>query len=67
MLELANDRDAHYGDFGYSGWTALPDGRIFCAYHHGGHREPDYVRGDSSHIRGTWFTPSDFTPNSEAP
>jgi len=36
VLELANDRQANPGDYGYSGWDALPDGRYFCAYHHGG-------------------------------
>ncbi|MBF0482434.1 MAG: exo-alpha-sialidase, partial [Desulfovibrionaceae bacterium] len=34
VLELKNARFCTSGDFGYSGWTQLPDGRFFCAYHH---------------------------------
>lgn len=61
VLELANDREANFGDFGYSGWTSLPDGRFLCAYHHGGSADPGYVPSRSSHIRTTWFTADDFT------
>ncbi len=60
VLELDNDRFAAFGDFGYSGWIELPDGRFFCAYHHGGGSEPDYAANVSSHIRGAWFEASDF-------
>lgn len=60
VLELDNDRHASLGDFGYSGWTELPDGRYYCAYHHGGGDEDDYAVGTSSHIRGVWFTDDDF-------
>jgi hypothetical protein len=60
VLELDNDRFAAFGDFGYSGWTELPDGRFFCAYHHGGGGEEGYERSFSSHIRGAWFTAADF-------
>lgn len=62
VLELDNDREANSGDYGYSGWDALPDGRYFCAYHHGGSREPGYRPSRSSHVRGAWFDDSDFTP-----
>ena len=62
VLELDSDRFAAYGDFGYSGWTELPDGRFFCVYHHGGGDEAGYEPGTSSHIRGVWFTAADFTP-----
>jgi hypothetical protein len=61
VLELDNDRQAAFGDFGYSGWTELPDGRFFCVYHHGGGGEEDYERNRSSHIRGVWFTENDFS------
>ena len=66
VLELSNDRLANSGDYGYSGWVALPDGRYFCAYHHGDATQPGYIPSRSSHIRGTWFTDSDFTATSEA-
>lgn len=62
VLELANDRRANSGDYGYSGWDALPDGRYFCAYHHGGSDRADYQPSRSSCVRGTWFSDSDFTP-----
>lgn len=68
VLELANDRSANSGDYGYSGWDALPDGSYFCAYHHGGGDQPDYEPSRSSHVRGTWFSDSDFEPlTREAP
>jgi hypothetical protein len=60
VLELDNDRQAAFGDFGYSGWTELPDSRFFCVYHHGGGSESGYERGRSSHIKGVWFTEHDF-------
>jgi hypothetical protein len=63
VLELANDRQANPGDYGYSGWDALPDGRYFCAYHHGGGDRPGYQPSRSSHVRGSWFQDSDFTSN----
>ena len=62
VLELDNDRFASFGDFGYSGWVELPDGRFFCAYHHGGGDEDGYERNKSSHVRGAWFTAEDFHP-----
>ncbi|GFK95022.1 hypothetical protein NNJEOMEG_02870 [Fundidesulfovibrio magnetotacticus] len=65
VLELANDRLANPGDYGYSGWTVLPDGRYYCVFHHGGGDEPGYQPGRSSRVRGVWFEDSDFTtPNS---
>lgn len=60
VLELDNDRDAHYGDFGYSGWCETGAGRFFCAYHHGGGNEPGYTPSFSSHVRGAWFSEDDF-------
>ena len=60
VLELDNDRQAACGDFGYSGWVELPDGRFFCVYHHGGGDAADYEPDKSSHIRGVWFTEDDF-------
>lgn len=62
VLELANGRQANPGDYGYTGWTQLPDGRFFCAYHHADGADPDYAEGGSAHIRGTWFTADDFGP-----
>jgi len=60
-LEIANDRFAAAMDYGYSGWIELPDGRFFCAYHFGGGLEEGYEPGLSSHIRGTWIEPGDFS------
>lgn len=60
LLELKNDRNAVAPDFGYSGWTELPDGTFFCAYHHGGGDEPGYDPLFSSHILGTRFSSEDF-------
>lgn len=61
VLELANARLANPGDYGYSGWTELQDGRFFCVYHHADGADPDYRPGATSHIRGTWFTADDFS------
>jgi len=66
VLEMANDRAANFGDYGYSGWAALPDGRYFCAYHHAASAEPGYEPGRTCHIRGTWLEDSDFTTNRPA-
>jgi hypothetical protein len=60
VLELANDRMAAAMDYGYSGWAELPDGRFFCAYHHGAGEEADYREGFSSYVRGAWFCAEDF-------
>ncbi|WP_147820823.1 sialidase family protein [Salidesulfovibrio onnuriiensis] len=60
VLELKNDRDANPGDFGYSGWVSLPDGRLLCAYHHGGSDEEGYQPGKSARILGTFFSEEDF-------
>ncbi|MDR3641438.1 MAG: sialidase family protein [Humidesulfovibrio sp.] len=60
VLELKNDRLASPADFGYSGWVETADGEFFCAYHHGGGAEPDYVPGESSYVLGTWFNEEDF-------
>lgn len=60
VLELKNDRDASFGDFGYSGWAECGDGEFFCVHHHGGSREPEYVQGRSAHVLGTRFFENDF-------
>jgi hypothetical protein len=60
VLELKNDRKASPADFGYSGWAETAAGEFFCAYHHGGGADPDYVPGESAHILGTWFNEEDF-------
>jgi len=60
ILELRNDRHAAAPDFGYSGWCGTGDGRLFCAYHHGGGTEQGYEPLKSAHVAGTWFTPDDF-------
>lgn len=60
VLELKNDRNAAYADFGYSGWCETSPGSFFCAYHHGGGMDPDYVPGESSRIMGTSFGLRDF-------
>lgn len=54
VLELENDRLSPPGDFGYSGWTQLADGEIFCVAHYRGQRRLSYVSG-------TWLRESDFT------
>lgn len=70
VLELQNDRQASFADFGYSGWVELCDpvpgrkiknaGKFLCVYHHGGGQEPGYREGYSAHVAGTWFSESDF-------
>ena len=60
LLELKNDRMASSPDFGYSGWTELEPGRFFCAFHHGGGREPGYDPLFTSHVRGVRFSRDDF-------
>lgn len=54
VLELQNDRLSPPGDFGYSGWTQLADGEIFCVAHFRGQRGLSYVTG-------TWLKESDFS------
>jgi len=53
-LTIEADSSGVLGDYGYTGWVELPDGRVFCAYH---------TRGDAprSYIAGTWFREADFT------
>ena len=60
LLELKNDRMAAPPDFGYSGWTELAPGEFFCAFHHGGGREPGYDPLFTSHVRGVRFSRADF-------
>jgi len=60
ILELKNDRYAAPPDFGYSGWTTLEDGSIFCTYHHGGGTDKDYTPLYSAQIMGTRFSLDDF-------
>ncbi len=60
ILEIMNDRSASSPDFGYSGWTQLPDGRFFCAFHHGGGHEPGYAPMHTARVMGAWFEESDF-------
>ncbi|MGQ9553472.1 MAG: sialidase family protein [Anaerolineae bacterium] len=52
VLTLEVDEAGVFGDYGYSGWVQLSDGRVFCAYHH---------RGDApkSYLRGVWFHEED--------
>ncbi len=52
VLTLDLDESGVFGDYGYSGWVQLPDGRVFCAYHHRG-------AAAKSHIRGVWFAEAD--------
>ncbi len=59
-LLLRDARGLTSGDFGYSGWTTLPDGRIFCASHWTDPAEPRYESGLGSEVWGTWFTEDDF-------
>ncbi|MHB0878244.1 MAG: sialidase family protein [Anaerolineae bacterium] len=54
VLTLDLDQSGVFGDYGYSGWVQLPDGRIFCAYHHRGEAQ-------KSHVRGVWFHEADVT------
>ncbi len=53
VLTLEKDESGVFGDYGYSGWVQLRDGRVFCAYH---------TRGDAAYpsINGVWFRESDF-------
>lgn len=60
VLELKNARFCTSGDFGYSGWTELPDGRFFCAYHHNDGEKRGYRSGFNSYVLGSWFSEEDF-------
>lgn len=53
ILELHNDGKSGLGDFGYSGWVQLPDGRVFVASHY---------KGDApfSYVAGYWISEEDF-------
>lgn len=54
LLTIEEDEFGRFGDYGYSGWVQLPDGNIFCAYHHRG-------AAPKSYIRGARFREADFT------
>ncbi len=60
VLELANDRHAAFGDYGYSGWTEIEPGSYFVVWHHGGGEEHSYIRGRSSRIMGAVVRDFDF-------
>lgn len=60
VLELANDRDAAFGDYGYSGWTEIQSGVYFVVWHHGGSVDPSYVAGRSSRVLGAAVCEADF-------
>lgn len=60
VLELANDRNAAFGDYGYSGWTEIDSGVYYAVWHHGGSNESSYIKGRSSRIIGATINDSDF-------
>jgi hypothetical protein len=60
VLELMNDRNAAFPDFGYSGWTALDNDEFLCAYHHGGGNDEDYEPMHTAHVMATRFCRDDF-------
>ncbi len=60
ILELKNERHAAAPDFGYTGWTVMEDGSIFCAHHYGGGTEEGYEPLHTAHVMGTWFSLDDF-------
>ncbi|UCH33762.1 MAG: exo-alpha-sialidase [Armatimonadota bacterium] len=53
ILRIEEDASRRAGDYGYSGWVRLPDGRIFIAYH---------LRGDAptSRVRGCYLSERHF-------
>jgi hypothetical protein len=59
-LLLREARGLTSGDFGYSGWTTLADGRFFCAHHWSDPAAPGYVSGERSEVWGVWFSEEDF-------
>ncbi len=61
ILELENDREAAWPDFGYSGWVETDQGEFFCVYHHGDGQDENYASGRSSCVKGVWFGESDFS------
>ncbi|WP_027179913.1 sialidase family protein [Maridesulfovibrio bastinii] len=60
VLELANDRNAAFGDYGYSGWTETAPGEFYAVWHHGGSVDASYIKGRSSRILGTTMYNEDF-------
>jgi hypothetical protein len=60
VLELRNARGLAYGDYGYSGWTTLGDGRFFCVFHHADPHDPGYRPNHGAMLLGAWFEPGDF-------
>lgn len=61
VLELANSRGCHYGDFGYSGWCEPEPGSFVCTYHHAESGDPAYEPSHRSHVRASRFLESDWT------
>ncbi len=61
VLELADARGLWGGDMGYSGWCELPDGTFFCCYHHADAHDPDYEQTRTAYVRGSFFSPDDFS------
>jgi hypothetical protein len=61
VLKLADAGAAPWWDYGYSAWTQLPDGRIFCVYY--ARESPKYWPHIApTRIEGVWFSESDFAP-----
>ncbi len=60
-LKLADAGATPWWDYGYSAWTQLPDGRIFCVYY--AIQTPRYWPCSApTRIEGVWFSESDFSP-----
>jgi hypothetical protein len=54
VLKLADAGATPWWDYGYSAWTQLPDGRIFCVYY--ATQQPDYWPAVTpTHIEGVWL------------
>ena len=61
VLKLADAGATPWWDYGYSAWTQLPDGRIFCVYYT--MQAPvHWPCSTPTHIEGVWFSESDFAP-----
>ena len=65
---LVIDASVFGTDQGYSGWTELPDGRIYCV-NYTDDTAPAGISGITygrSWIRGTYILPSDLPPVSQS-
>ena len=60
LLQLESGGNNYWWDYGYSGWTQLPDSRAFCVYHAKQPTTTAPPQTTAPSIKGVWFSEDDF-------